>query len=453
MTTLAATSPSRSAPPDGWRIWYRTGIVVVAVLLLGLPWTRTGRTGFQAQGQASLTTSSDHPEAHDHLQPLVDELLEKAASNERLAAYLDQYAPLREEFASVDADQAVEILRRRLEVAPVRRSDQTLIQVGFYGTHRDACSLLVHQLLKDCRADFDAWKDDKTATIREAYQSKQAAAQADLANIEDQLRPLREIRLEPSTEAQPRRLPNPDWTALAEEIAANQRQIRAMLETRTAQHPQVQELTRRIQRLEQRLQDTPRHLAPSAEAQSLAAQAAEEVARRQKEIAQLEQRRRDAQDRLAAVEKLKTDADEAIVFLEAIVFHAPGERIQVAAVGGHWKPTTVMLVLGWAIFAGLIAYQLAWTAALPEWIVSPRQLAAVAPIPIVGVLTMTSGNPQPRPSFGGCRRCSFAAARIAEVTLIALAACVVLAFQTRPGFEQLFWDDPVSALRHAVTRE
>src|SRR5690606_40350720 len=113
--------------------------------------------------------------------------------------------------------------------------------------HRDACSLLVHQLLKDCRADFDAWKDDKTATIREAYQSKQAAAQADLANIEGQLRPLREIRLEPSTEAQPRRLPNPDWTALAEEISANQRQIRAMLETRTAQHPQVQELTRRTQ--------------------------------------------------------------------------------------------------------------------------------------------------------------------------------------------------------------
>lgn len=426
---------------------------MVAVILLGLPWTRTGRTGFQAEGQASLTTSSAHPEAHDHLQPLVDELLEKTTSDERLAAYLDQYAPLREEFASVDADQAVEILRRRLDIAPVRRDAQTLIQVGFYGTHRDACSLLVHQLLKDCRADFDAWKDDKAATIRGAYQSKHAAAQADLANIEGQLRPLREIRLEPSTEAQPRRLPNPDWTALAEEISANQRQIRAMLETRTAQHPQVQELTRRTQRLEQRLQDTPRHLAPSAEAQSLAAQAAEEVARRQKQIVQLEQRQKEAQDRLAAVEELKSDADEALVFLEAIVFQAPGERIQVAAIGGHWKPTTVLLVLGWAIFAGLIAYQLAWTAALPEWIVSPRQLAAVAPIPIAGVLTMTSGNPQPRPSFGGCRRCSFAAARLAEGVLLIVTACVMLALLTNPAFEQLFWDDPISALRHAIARK
>lgn len=448
---MAATpqlrAPGSSSFPFG--LAYRTAVVVIAVLVVGLPWCRTGRSGFLAQGLVTISTDSDQVEAHAHLQPVVEQIVQVATSEKRLLHHLTHERSLKNELGRASNEAAVEILQRRLEVTPERVGGRVTVNLRFAGASHEACRRMIELVLDDMQTQFADWKQEKENGIRQVYEEPLAKAAAELAEIENRLRDEFRTQEEAPAFRPPPQEANPEWKALADETAAAKARLRGMLETRTPQHPQAAELIEKVEALESRLAATPRHLAPSAETEALVQKASLEAQQRQERIARLEKQRGEAHARWQALHQHEADAEKALAFLNGVHFQTPAHRSQVMSVGGVWKPTAVLLLLGWSIFGGLIAYQLAWSAAQPQVLATVGQLAAVAPIPVVGAVAISSAPATTRPLAWPSRECTWVLVRGAELALLGVFLMMVLALQSQPGFATLWWADPVGGMQEA----
>jgi len=424
--------------------------VVAAVILVGLPWCRTDRSGFVAKGQATIVSDSRESEAHAHLQPLVEEILQATTTDEQLMQYLARDPNLREDIQVADDKNALEILRRRLEVLPNRVGGQVSLRLNYYGADRLACSRLLSQILQDFDREFNDWKREKIAAIEGTYVDDLKRTEKDIAAMDAELRGLEAAipaNMPPAPVDPP--LPrNSAWVQAQQELQQAESRLKELLQTRTPRHPVVLDQEKKIEQLQTQFAALPeyesKHLPPEPKSPQEA-----QAEQYQQRIAALHSDRKQSQAKFDALKLRQKDAQKALGFLNRITMQVPGD-IQVSSVGGVWRSTALLVVGGWAIFAGLIAFQLASSAAQPVMISSTHKLAAASPIPVAGTVTLTDGTPPGGGSTWQFGPASFVLTRLAELTVVSVIGLVVLATQTQPEFSLLLRDDPLAAVRELL---
>ncbi|MBA2114417.1 hypothetical protein HOV93_15760 [Planctomycetes bacterium FF15] len=442
-------TPPRSRHGGLW-VWYRALVVVVAVILLGLPWCRTDRSGYVAHGQATIVSDSLEPEAHAHLQPLVEEILQATTTDDHLVNYLAQDPELRQDLQVSDDQAALEILRRRLEVSPNRIGGQVSLRLNYYGEDRLACSRLLSRILQDFDREFNDWKREKVTGIEDTYIDQLKSTESELAAMDAELRGLEatvpgDVAPAPEKLSLPR---SPAWLLAQQKLDQAKSRLKELLETRTQRHPLVQDQEKKIEKLQTQFaalpefQSKPLPPEPMSDREKLVEQYKQRIAALHSEMAQ-------NQTQLDALKLRQKDAAKALGFLNGITMQHSGD-ITVSSVGGVWRSTALLVLGGWSIFAGLIAFQLASSSASPAMISSTHKLAAATPLAVAGTVTLT-GSTQPE-SGGAWRfgRASFVLTRLAELSIVFVIGLVVLATQTQPEFSLLLRDDPLAALREMM---
>jgi len=442
-------TPPRSRRGGLW-VWYRALVVVVAVILVGLPWCRSDRSGFVAQGQATIVSDSREPEAHAHLQPLVEEILQAATTDELLAQYLSQDEQLRKDLQVADDKDALEILRRRLEVTPNRVGGQVTLRLSYYGNDRMACSRLLSRIVQDFDREFNDWKRERVTGIEDTYVDQLKGTEKEIAAMDAELRGL-EAAIPSDVHPVPIETPLPrssEWVQARRQLEEAQARLKGLLETRTSRHPVVLDQQKKIEQLQTQFaslaeyESKPLPPTPMSDHEK-------QIEQYQKRIAVIHSERDASQARLAALKTRQKDAAKALGFLNGITMQHTG-NIEVSSIGGVWRSTALLVLGGWAVFAGLIAFQMAGSSARPVVINSTQKLATATPIPVAGAVTLTgSGQPgQKRPwQFG---QASFLLTRLAEFTIVTVMGLVVLASQTQPEFSLMLRDDPLAALRELL---
>ncbi|WDI40156.1 hypothetical protein [Bremerella sp. P1] len=442
-------TPPRSRRGGLW-VWYRALVVIVAVVLVGLPWCRSGSSGFVAQGQATILSDSREPEAHAHLQPLVEDILKAATTDELLTQYLSQDEQLRRDLHVVDDKDALEILRRRLEVTPNRVGGQVTLRLNYYGDDREACSRLLSRILQDFDREFNDWKREKVAAIEDTYVDQLKNTEKAIAAMDVELRGLEVARpgdMPPAPVDTP--LPrNPAWVQTRQQLEDAQSRLKGLLQTRTPRHPVVLDQQKKLEQLEAQFASLPEY---DSKPQTPVPMSDREKQAEQYEqrIATLSSEREESQKRLDALKLRQKDAAKALGFLNGITMQPSGD-IEISSIGGVWRPTSLLVLGGWAIFTGLIAFQMAASSVRPVMITSTHKLATATPIPVAGTVTLTEGvQPGGRGQwqFG---RASFLLTRLAELTIVTVIGLVVLATQTQPEFSLLLRDDPLAAVRELL---
>lgn len=442
-------TPPRSRRGGLW-VWYRALVVVVAIILVGLPWCRTDQSGFFAKGEATIVSDSREPEAHAHLQPLVEEILQATTTDELLAQYLSQDQELRQDLQVADDKNALEILRRRLEVSPNRVGGQVTLHLNYYGEDRSACSRLLSRILQDFDREFNDWKREKVAGIEDTYVDPLKGTEKAVASLDAELRGLEGARRTekpqaPIERAEPR---NPAWVAARQQLDDAQSNLKALLETRTPRHPVVLDQQKKLEQLQSQFaslteyESKPLPLTPMTDTEK-------QVEQYQRRVATLHAERQQSQARLDALKLREKDAAKALGFLNGITMQHSGD-IEVSAIAGVWRSTALLVLGGWAIFGGLIAFQMASSSATPAVISSTNKLAAATPIPVAGTVTLTGDGQPGRRSHWHFGRASFLLTRLAELTIVTVIGLVVLATQTQPEFTLLLRDDPLAAMRELL---
>jgi len=395
-------------------------------------------------------SDSREPEAHAHLQPLVEEILQAATTDELLTQYLSQDQQLRQDLLVADDKDALEILRRRLEITPNRIGGQVTLHLKYYGEDRAACSRLLSRILQDFDREFNDWKREKVSGIEDTYVDQLKSTEKEVAALDAELRGLEATRpgeLPPALIEQP--LPrNPAWVAARQQLDQAEARLKSLMETRTPRHPVVVDHQAKVEQLRQQFAavaefpSQPQPVKPMSDQEKLAEQ-------HRQRIAALNSQRQQSQMQLDGLKLRQKDAAKALGFLKGITMQQTTD-IEVAAVGGIWQSTALLVLGGWAIFAGLIAFQMASSSATPATISSTHKLAAVAPIPVAGTVTLTGAAPPT--SRGGWQLAgvSFVLTRFAELTIVTVLGLVVLATQSQPEFSLLLRDDPLAALRELL---
>lgn len=442
-------NPPRSRHGGLW-VWYRALVVVVAVIIVGLPWCRTDRSGFMAHGQAAIVSDSREPEAHAHLHPLVEEILQATTTDDQLAQYLSQDQTLRQDLLVADDKSALEILRRRLEVLPNRIGGQVSLRLNYYGADRLACSRLLSRILQDFDREFNDWKREKVAGIEDAYVDQLKSTEKEIAAMDAELRGL-EAAVPDDVSPVPVELPlprNPAWIQARQQLDQAKTRLKGLLETRTPRHPVVLDQQKKLEQLHAQFaslaeyQSKPLPPEPMSDREKRAEQ-------HQQRIATLHSEREQSQTRLDALKLRQKDAAKALGFLNGITMEYTGD-IEVTSVGGIWRSTALLVLGGWAIFAGLIAFQMASSSASPAMISSAHKLAAATPIPVAGTVTLTDGPHSAGSSYWQFGRASFVLTRLAELMIVTVLGLVVLASQMQPEFSLLLRDDPLAAVRELL---
>ncbi|MEW4451622.1 hypothetical protein AB1L30_02950 [Bremerella sp. JC817] len=427
--------------------------MVVAVLVVGLPWCRTGQSGFIGDGQATIVSDSRESEAHAHLEPLVQEILQSTTTDQQLGDYLAQDPQLRRELGVEEEATAIEILRRRMEINHQRVGGEITIGIHFYAGNRESCSQLIANVLEDFQREFNDWKREKVSNIEGTYSGQLEEAKTRVVAIDAELRGLHEgIPAAPApvaTITPPTRQVNPEWSAAMAAVSQAEDELRNMLETRTDSHPVVINQRRKVEEVRQSLSVVPQYA--GSEPKPLPKPQLEPTPNNNdRRIADLRQQRQQAAARLNSINGMKKDADKALGFLNGIVMHVPGDQFRVASIGGSWKSTALLVLGGWAIFAGLISFQFASSAAQPNVVSTSGKLAAVSPIPVLATVTVDAAIGPPPAKPWPLRRVSFWITRLAELTILGVVALVVLATQTQPEYSQLLKDDPLAAVREVL---
>ncbi|QDU77248.1 hypothetical protein Pan97_43130 [Bremerella volcania] len=441
--------PPRSRRGGLW-VWYRALVVVVAVILVGLPWCRSDRSGFVARGHATIVSDSREPEAHAHLQPLVEEILLAATTDELLVQYLSQDQQLREDLKVADDSDALEILRRRLEVTPHRVGGQVTLRLNYYGEDRLACSRLLSRIVQDFDREFNDWKREKVSGIEDTYLDQLKSTQNEVAALDAELRVLEAARpgsMPPAPTKQP--LPrDPAWVQARQQLEQAELRLKELLETRTPRHPVVLDHQKKLEQLQVQFASLAEYPSqplppePMSDSQKIAEQHQQRIAALRTELQQ-------NQTRLDALKLREKDAAKALSFLSGITMQHLGD-IEVTSLGGIWRSTALLVLGGWAVFAGLIAFQMAASSASPVVISSPHKLAVATPIPVAGTITLTGGEQPGTKRHWQFRRTSFLLTRLAELTIVTVIGLVVLATQTQPEFSLLMRDDPLAAMRELL---
>lgn len=442
-------TPPRSRRGGLW-VWYRALVVVVAIVLVGLPWCRSDQSGFVSQGQATIVSDSRDPEAHAHLQPLIEEIVRETTTDELLVQYLSQVEGLRQDLHVADEQAALEILRRRLEITPNRIGGEVTLRLNYYGEDRQPCSLLLSRILQDFDREFNDWKREKIAGIEGTYIDQLTKAEANIAAMDVELRGLEKVRPDntpdiPDKKQRPR---NPAWVQSRQELEEAEARLKQLLETRTARHPVVLDHQKKLELMQSQFasiaeyQDEFSPLEPTPKSNKHTEQY-------EQRVASLHTEREQSQALVKSLKLRQKDAAKALGFLNGITMEHSSE-IEVSSIGGVWKSTALLVLGGWAIFAGLIAFQMASSSASPAIISSTQKLATATSIPVAGTLTLT-GDTQPSPKqrwqFG---QASFLLTRMAELTIVTIVGLVVLATQTQPEFSLLLRDDPLAAIRELI---
>lgn len=460
MTGLAASSHPHYVPPQsrqgGLGVWYRAAIVLIAIVLAGLPWCRSDRSGYVAHGDAVITSDSTEPEAHSHLQPLTEEILNSTTGDADFANFLAQHPELIKELGAKDEQGAIEMFRRRLEVSPNRVGGQITLHLTFYASNRQLCENVLSRYLRDFRDEFQQWKKEKTSTIQSGYTQQVKTVQADLTRINNQL-----AQLQPIEQTEPRRVPtteeqpqvNKQWTVVSEELVAAEQELRTLKVSRTDRHPLVVDQQEKVDKLTALLTSTPKYSTTTEEASVDTSKEDKGaiIAERKLRIADLQRKRQDAESRLTSLGQVKQHADKALGFVDGIRMDIPGDHAKVATVGGVWKISGLLVLAGWSIFAAVVAFLLASAAARPELIRSPSKLASVTSVPVTMTLTLPgSSDFGSAPSFSLAGPASFLLTRVAELTVIGILGLVLLAIQMQPSASGLLTDDPLALLRASM---
>ncbi|WP_146119206.1 hypothetical protein [Blastopirellula marina] len=456
---MTASSHPHYVPPKsrqgGLGVWYRAAIVVVAIVLAGLPWCRSDRSGYIAHGDAVITSDSAEPEAHAHLQSLSEEILKATTGDADFANFLAQRPELQKELGAKDEQSAIEMFRRRLEVTPNRVGGQVTLHLTFYASNRQLCEDVLSRYLHDFHDEFQHWKKEKTSTIQTSYSQQVDTVQSELTRITNEL-----ARLQPVPQEEPRRLPatppppqvNKQWTVVSVELNEAQQQLRSLKVSRTDRHPLVVDQQEKVDKLTELLASTPKY--PAVESHTSEPKQEDKGAittERNLRITDLQRQRRDAESRLTALGQVKQHADKALGFVDGIRMDIPGDHAKVATVGGAWKISGLLVLTGWTIFAAVVAFMLASAAARPELIRSPSKLASVTSVPVTATMTLPgSSDFGSGPSFSLAGPASFLLTRTAELTVIGVLGLVVLAMQTQPGASALLTDDPLALLRESM---
>lgn len=442
-------TPPRSRRGGLW-VWYRALVVVVAVILAGLPWCRTDQSGFFAKGKATIVSDSREPEAHAHLQPLVEEILQASTTDEVLAQYLSQDPELRRDLQVADDKHALEILRRRLEVSPNRVGGQVTLHLNYYGEDRSACSRLLSRILQDFDREFNDWKREKVAGIEDTYVDQLDKTEKAVAALDAEIRGFEGSMPGEKPNASVERTPsrNPAWVEARRQLEEAQSQLKTLLETRTPRHPVVVDQQKKLEQVQSQFaalaeyELNPHPAAPMSDHEM-------QVEQYQQRVATLHAEKQQSQARLDALKLREKDAAKAMGFLNGITMRHSGE-IEVSAIAGVWRSTALLVLGGWAIFGGLIAFQMASNAATPAVISSTHKLAAATPIPLAGTVTLTGEGQPGRKSHWQFGKASFLLTRLAELTIVTIVGLVVLATQTQPEFSLLLRDDPLAAVRELL---
>lgn len=455
---LASQTQPHYMPPQsqqgGIGVWYRAVIVVVAVVLLGLPWCQTEQSGYVADGTTMVTSDSAEPEAHAHLQPMLDEILKQTTADAEFASYLDQHPELKQELGAKTNQDAIELFRRRLEVDPTRVGGKITIHLRFYASDRKMCTDVMSQFLIDFQNKFNAWKHEKTSAITTSFSQEVATAQAKLNRIDGELQ-----RYQQATASQPPSKPaatnvrevSPEWAAISTELKEARLVLQQLLVTRTERHPLVVDQNDKIESLTRQLASTAKYPVLAKETpQSSDDPKGALAAEREFQITDLQKQRKEVEAHLVTLAHRKQDADQALGFIQGIHMEVPGDQVQVAAIGGVWKMGALFVLGGWVIFLGLIAFQLAWSASRPVPIRSAGKLASATSVPVVATITTASSSiPMPTGrSLAG--PCSFLLTRAAELTVIGVLGLVLLATQTNPQLGDLLHDDPLGVVRESL---
>lgn len=428
-------------------------IVVVAVLAVGLPWCRTGDSSFLAKSTAVVSSDSREPEAHAHLKPLVEEILQNTTTDEQLGGYLAHDPELRAEMGAADDHAAIEILRRRLEISHDRIGGQVTISLSFYSTSQKRCTELLAQIMKDFSREFNDWKRHKSSEIQGTYSDQYEQASSSLVTIDAQLRGLRshiptQTAPRPVHQTQQRRL-NPDWQAANSELTEIQTKLRGLLEIRTASHPMVINQQHELEEASAKLAGIPRYLDPAPVQQVSQPELPKETSS-DEQIAGLERERQKMDARLTELGKLKMEADKALGFLAGITMEVSDDQIQITEIGRDWNASALLVLFGWAIFAGLVSFQMASSASRPAIVSDENKLAAVSPIPVLASVPVGPAAQPPPAKPWPLRGVSFWLTRFAEITILSLIGLVVLATQSQPEFSQLLKHDPMAAIREVL---
>ncbi|WP_146115693.1 MULTISPECIES: hypothetical protein [Pirellulaceae] len=395
-------------------------------------------------------SDSREPEAHAHLQPLFEEILQATITDQQLTQYLAQDQQLREDLQVADDQDALEILRRRLEVSPNRVGGQVTLLLKYYGDDRVASSRLLSRILQDFDRQFNDWKREKISGIEATYVDQLSSTEKEIAAMDSELRGLVAAV---SGEVPPARvempLPrDPAWVQARQQLDQAESRLKELLETRTPRHPVVLDHQKKVELLQSQLaslneyQSQPLPPEPMTDSEKKAE-------RNQQRIATLQAERQQRQAQLDALKLRQKDAAKAMGFLNGITMEHTGE-IEVASIGGIWRSTALLVLGGWVIFAGLIAFQMASSSASQAMISSTQKLAAATPIPVAGTVTLTAGGQPGSKSRWQFGRASFVLTRLAELTIVTVIGLMVLATQTQPEFTLLLRDDPLAAIRELL---
>ncbi len=431
-------------------MWYRAVVVVVAIVVVGLPWCRSDRSGFVANGRATIVSDSGEPEAHAHLQPLVEDILQATTTDQLLTQYLAQDEQLRKDLKVADEKDALEILRRRLEVSPNRIGGEVTLRLNYYGEDRQACSRLLSRILQDFDRQFNDWKREKVAGIEDTYVDQLRSTEKETATLNAELRGLQSVMTEdkPSASIKKPRPKNPEWVQTRQQLDHAEAKLKALLETRTQRHPIVVDHQKKLEQLESQFASLDEYLsAPLPEGPM--SERERQAENNQQRIASLYSQLEQSQARLDSLRLRQKDAAKALGFLHGITMQH-SQDIDVSAIGGVWRPTALLVLGGWAIFAGLIAFQLASSAASPAVITSTSKLAAATAIPVAGTVTIPGGEPSAAGRHWQFGRVSFLLTRLAELTILTVIGLVLLATQAQPEFGLLLRDDPLAAIRELL---
>ncbi|RCS50496.1 hypothetical protein DTL42_10280 [Bremerella cremea] len=428
--------------------------MVLAVACAGLPWCRTDQAGYVADGTAVVISDSAETKAHAHLQQVVEEILKETTDDRKFAAYLDQHPELMQELGAKTNQDAIELFRRRLEIDPSRVGGKVTIHFRFFASTRASCTEVMSQYLQDFQGKFKAWKEQKSSAITVAYTQEVQSTQAELKQVDGDLQKYHLTVTSPATTktkeaAQPEI--SPEWATLSADLKEARQALQQLLITRTERHPLVIDQNDKIAALEKELASTPKLMFPAkkvsnAKDEPIGAFAAE----RQLKIADLEKQRQELQSRLVSLEHRKQDTEQALGFIQGIHVQTPGDVARVTPVGGVWKMGALLVLSGWMIFFGLIAYQLAWSASRPVVIHSLGKLASATMVPVIATMTMTgsSGSTPNGTSLAG--PFSFLLTRAAELIVIGILGLVVLAAQSQPELWDLLSDDPLGVVRQSL---
>ncbi|WP_146118671.1 hypothetical protein [Blastopirellula marina] len=455
---MASRTQPHYTPPQsqqgGIGVWYRAVIVVMAVVLVGLPWCQTEQSGYVADGTAMVTSDSPEPEAHAHLQPMMDEILKQTTADAEFAAYLNQHPELKQELRAKTNQDAIELFRRRLEVDPTRVGGKITIHLRFFASDRKLCTDVMSQFLIDFQDKFDAWKREKSSAITTSLSQELAAAQAKLNQIDGELqRYQKEAAVQPPSQTATANVPkvSPEWAAISMELKEARQVLQQLLITRTERHPLVVDQNDKIASLTKQLSSTAKYPVPvNATPQSLDEQKGALAAERQFQIDDLQKQRKEVEARLTTLAHRKQDADQALGFIQGIHMEVPGDQVQVATIGGVWKMGALLVLGGWVIFLGLIAFQMAWSASRPVPIRSAGTLASATSVPVVATISI-AGSSIPMPTGRSLvGPCSFLLTRAAELTVIGVLGLVLLATQTNPQLGDLLHDDPLGVVRESL---